>query len=112
MAENMKIKVSFSDLGHTNHSCKVIPYGSAMVASYLIKHFGHMVEVDIFKNPQEFIEYLERSVPKIVCFSNYIWNINLSCEFAKRIKKQSPDTITVFGGPNYPLSLEEQENLI
>ena len=104
----MKILVSFSDLAHEGQTTRVIPSGVAMVASYVLKNFKDKVEVNIFKYPEKFIEFLEQKTPKIACFSNYIWNINLSYEFARQIKKKSPDTIIIFGGPNYPTDKDEQ----
>ena len=40
--------------------------------------------------------------PKIVGFSNYIWNINYNRALASAIKKQWPETLIVFGGPEVP----------
>lgn len=105
----MKTIISFADLTHTRHACNAIPYGIALVASYASKNLGNKIEVDLFKYPTDFIEYLEKTIPKIACFSNYIWNMNLSYEFARQIKKKSADSIIIFGGPNYPIETEEQK---
>ena len=105
----MKVTVSFADLVHTGHSCNAIPYGISMVASYAHEYLGDKIEARIFKDPIDYIRYLEQELPKIACFSNYIWNLNLSYEFAKQIKIKSPETVIIFGGPNYPLDYEEQE---
>jgi len=107
-----QITISFSDLMHTGHSCKAIPYGIAMVAIYALKNIGKTIKVDLFKYPANFIEYLNQAAPGIACFSNYIWNINLSYEFARQIKRKSPNTITVFGGPNYPLEAKRQKEFL
>lgn len=107
-----QINISFADLTHTGHSCNAIPYGIALVASYALKNLGNKIEVDIFKYPNDLIEYLNRTTPKVACFSNFIWNINLSYEFAKQIKRKSPDTIIIFGGPNYPLETEQQKTFL
>ena len=79
-----------------------------MVAAYSLEKFGGKIDAEIFKCPMDYIDYLERETPRIACFSNYIWNLSLSYEIAARIKEQSPQTIIVFGGPNYPLDREEQ----
>lgn len=104
----MKNKISFSDLQHTNHPCNAFPLGIGLVASWAMKNIGDEIEVDVFRQPDDFSEYLDRGSPKIACFSNYIWNINLNYQFARRIKKLWPDMVIVFGGPNYPLDAEEQ----
>jgi hypothetical protein len=80
-----------------------------MVASYSLEKFSGEIDLEIFKHPTEYISYLEKEVPRIACFSNYIWNLNLSYEIARSIKRRSPGTVVVFGGPNYPLELKEQK---
>ena len=104
----MKTTISFCDLAHEGHSCNSVPLGVSMVASYSLAKFESGIEVEIFKHPLDYIAYLEKSTPDIACFSNYIWNLNLSYEIARTIKEESPGTIIVFGGPNYPLDEEEQ----
>lgn len=108
----MKTNISFSNLKHTDHACNAIAYGTATVASYAIKSLGDKINVDLFQFPQDFSGYLDRAIPQIACFSNYIWNLNISYEFAKRIKRESPESIIVFGGPNYPLDIKQQETFL
>ncbi|UCD54811.1 MAG: hypothetical protein JSV93_04635 [Candidatus Omnitrophota bacterium] len=107
-----KITISFASLVHTGHSCNAVPYGMAMVASYALKNLGDKIKVDLFSHPDSFIAYLGHSNVEIACFSNYIWNMRLSYEFAKRIKKKSPKSIIVFGGPNYPFDVERQKEFL
>src|SRR5437660_2881856 len=47
-------------------------------------------------------------MPDAIGFSNYIWNSRLSYKFAAAIKKYSPSTVIIFGGPNYPTVPAEQ----
>lgn len=108
----MKVAISFSDLVHTGHTCNTIPYGIAMVASFALKEFRNKIKADIFKYPNDFIDYMENGLPTVACFSNYVWNSNLSCAFARLIKAKSPGSIIVFGGPNYPLATREQEEFL
>ena len=49
-----------------------------------------------------------RRAPFLVGFSNYIWNIDLGYKTAQILKKKYPETIIVFGGPNYPDDREDQ----
>ncbi len=104
----MKTTVSFCDLTHEGHSCNAIPLGVSMVASYSLKKFSDEIDAEIFKYPTDYASYLERKTPRIACFSNYIWNLSLSYEIARTIKKKSPETIVIFGGPNYPLKPQRQ----
>lgn len=108
-----KIIVSFADLIHAGHSSvKAIPLGIALIASYALNKFGDRIKVSIFKSPDYFSEYLNKTIPRITCFSNYIWNINLNYEFARQIKLRSPDSIIVLGGPNYPIEKKGQESFL
>ena len=104
----MKTTISFCDLAHEGHSCNGIPLGISMVASYSLEKFKDKITAGIFKYPTEYIACLENEVPRIACFTNYIWNLNLSYEIAQTIKEKSPETIVVFGGPNYPLDEDGQ----
>ncbi|HUK60463.1 MAG TPA: cobalamin-dependent protein [Stellaceae bacterium] len=38
----------------------------------------------------------------IVGFSTYVWNGQISLEIARRLKRQQPDVLIVFGGPHVP----------
>ena len=105
----MKTTISFCDLAHEGHSCNSVPLGVSMVASYSLEKFASEINLEIFKYPVEYISYLEKEIPRIACFSNYIWNLNLSYEIARTIKGRSPGAVVVFGGPNYPLDQKEQE---
>jgi len=80
-----------------------------MVASYSLEKFAGKIDAEIFKHPKDYIAYLEKGFPRIACFSNYIWNLNLSYKIALSIKGRSPGAVVVFGGPNYPLEPQEQE---
>jgi radical SAM superfamily enzyme YgiQ (UPF0313 family) len=106
-----KINVYLADLSHTGQgvSANFFPLGVGYVASYLLKELADQVNVELFKYPEDLSRALSKNRPKIVAFSNYSWNLNLSYEYLKQIKLRSPETITVMGGPNYGLTQEEKE---
>ncbi|MEO5358371.1 MAG: cobalamin-dependent protein [Nitrospirae bacterium YQR-1] len=110
----MAIKISFADLTHTNNvvATNAIPLGVAMVASYAKKVLGDEIEIELFKYPDDFSSYLQDSPPDIACFSTFYWNVSLANAFARRIKAHRPDTITVFGGPNFPRQEDEQREFL
>jgi len=108
----MKYQISFSDITHRDHPCKSVPYGIAMVMSYAVKMLGNIIDAKIFKDILKLNSYLEKNKPNIVCFSNYIWNTNISYTIAKVIKTKLPDTIVVFGGPAYPIEEEKQREFL
>ena len=107
-----KTLIYLADLTHTGVviSSNVHPLGIGLIAAYLLKSFPDEIEIELFKYPQDLSAALERRVPQIMGFANYSWNLNLSYEYAKRIKQRYPETTIVFGGPNYGLEQEEAED--
>jgi radical SAM superfamily enzyme YgiQ (UPF0313 family) len=107
----MKTKESiyFADLTHTGTivSANFFPLAIGYVAANLLDKYSEQVEIELFKYPDDLSAALSRRVPRIIGFSNYSWNLNLSYEYIKRIKLKSPKTIVVMGGPNYGLTKEE-----
>jgi len=110
----MTTKISFADLSHTGQivAANTIPLGIAYVATYAKEKIEDDIDVEIFRYPEDLSNYLDKDIPQLACFSNFSWNIKLSHEYAKRIKKFSPKTITVFGGPNFPDKAEQQKEFL
>tara|TARA_Y100001936_G_scaffold149484_1_gene145863 strand:+ start:26011 stop:28140 length:2130 start_codon:yes stop_codon:yes gene_type:complete len=106
--------IGICDLTHTatgSYATNLMPYPIASIKSYLM-HFSEYkddFEVKIFKDPKKFIEWYLSNKPKIVGFSNYVWNKELSCELAREIKSKDSDTLIIFGGPNFPLDDPSRE---
>ena len=71
----------------------------AYIAAYAEHYLKDQIEGKLFRDPEKFFEYYVLERPQIVCFSNYIWNQNLSHEVARRIKALDPNCIVIFGGP-------------
>lgn len=110
----MTTKISFADLTHTGQvvAANTFPLGISYVAAYAAEHLGDEIDFQIFKYPHDFSEYLETNTPDIACFSAFSWNIRLGHAFARQIKKASPNTICVFGGPNFPSVKDEQAEFL
>ena len=108
------ISISFVDFSHTGKTIDTnyFPLGVAYVAAYAKKVFNESIDVEIYKYPKEFSVYLEKNIPQVACFSNFSWNFRLSYEYAKQIKLKYPNTITVFGGPNYGYCAQEQKEFL
>ena len=108
------IKVSFADLTHTGQiiATNTIPLGISYVAAYASEALGEEIDLEVFKYPDDFSRYLETNTPRIACFTAYLWNVRLGHEYARRIKEFSPNTITVFGGPNFPAARDEQQDFL
>ncbi|MBF0419570.1 MAG: cobalamin-dependent protein [Magnetococcales bacterium] len=110
----MTITLSFADLTHTGKTvdANFFPLGVALVASYAKARLGDAIHAELFKYPQSFSDYIEQKVPDVACFSNYSWNMNLQHNFAMRLKKHHPNIVTIFGGPNFPVDSDEQEEFL
>jgi len=106
-----KPKIFLADLTHTamGISSLTFPLGTAFVASYADAQLGGEYEFKLFKYPKETAEAILDETPKIVAFSNYSWNFEIGYRMAKWAKEKNPDVITVFGGPNFPVTDEERE---
>ena len=98
----MKEQIIFTDLTHTGRGISSItfPLGVSFVASNALK-FLEDVNIDIIKYPSDLQKKLDESIPRIIAFSTYAWNNNLSHDFALRTKQKYPEIINIFEGPNY-----------
>jgi radical SAM superfamily enzyme YgiQ (UPF0313 family) len=100
--------IFFADLNHEGHNIKTFPLAVGCVASYAIAALGSQISIDLFKSPNALADALIANPPRILGFSNYMWNFNLSYEMVQRLKMIHPETIVVMGGPNYPEDSERQ----
>lgn len=113
-----RTQIFLCDLTYTQQSISsdVMPAAIGCLAAYLKKHGSHNYDIRLFKYPEKLIEAIEHAQkdegrkPKIIGFSNYEWNCNLSLAFAKEVKSIFDDVIIVLGGPNFPSIEKEQIN--
>ena len=107
----MTIEISFADLSHTGKTvdANCFPLGSGYVAAYAQEYLGDEINTQLFKYPTDFADYLDKTIPRIACFANYSWNLNLNYEYARRLKERHPGIVIVFGGPNYPVEEDGDE---
>ncbi len=111
MAIDKNVRTWIADLTYTQQTIAsdVMPNAVGGIATYTEEHLANGNCIRVFKYPEKLAEALEsEGVPDIIGFSNYVWNGDLSYGFARAIKAKSPNTIIVFGGPNYPTTKEEQ----
>ncbi len=104
-----KPNIYFADLSHTGTivSANFFPLAIGYVAANLNAEFPGQFQIELFKYPKDLSSALSRQTPRILGFSNYSWNINISYEYVKQIKRRFPETVIVMGGPNYGLSQDE-----
>ena len=106
------MKVFLCDLTHTSQgiNSELIPYAIGCILSYFNLNGSCKADISLYKYPDKFAKDFAVEKPEVVGFANYMWNLDLSYSFAKEIKKVSPNTLIVFGGPNYPLEEERQKS--
>ena len=106
------LKIFLCDLTHTSQgiNAELIPYAIACIKSDYHARGKNLADISLHKYPERFAEEFILVRPQIVGFSNYMWNLDLSYTLAGAIKALAPDTLIVFGGPNYPLEGHRQED--
>jgi radical SAM superfamily enzyme YgiQ (UPF0313 family) len=110
------MRVFLADLGHNQLtlSSDVYPLGIANLAAYVQAHLQarEPVEIQLFREPQHLRDALDQGPPDVLGLSSYSWNHYLSLQFARYAKACRSDTLTLMGGPNYPLTAGEQETFV
>lgn len=112
---SLRPNIWLADLTYTQQtiSSDIMPAAVGCIATYTQKYLNGNADIRVFKFPEKLTEALERGPrPHILGFSNYAWNRDLSAEFARAVKACHPEIVTVMGGPNYPTTLEEQEDFV
>lgn len=106
--------IIFADLTHTAQgiSAPTFPLGISYVLSYAKHRFGTYFNFELFKFPNSLSKRLSQVSPMMLCFSNYSWNRSLSYKFASAVKREYPNCVTVFGGPNFPTNMQEKQNFM
>lgn len=108
--------VYLSDLTHTYQTVALntVPFSVAGLVSYAKAKLkdSQGFRFRIFKYPEKLITALLEAPPDILCFSNYVWNLDLGYSIAEQVKKDHPEVIVIFGGPNYPTDFSEQEKFL
>ena len=100
------MKIALCLLAHENSNGvlqnRYFPLSIGLIAEF-IKVNHKDVEIDLFKKPSEFTNYLKTNRPDIVMFGNYMWIEKLNTFYAKEVKKIKTNTLVVFGGPNFSI---------
>ena len=66
-------------------------------------------EFTINSRPVDVVESMLENSPKIIGLGVYIWNAGETLQVVKLIKKVSPETIVILGGPEVSYETEQQE---
>jgi hypothetical protein len=110
----MKKKIFIADLTHTARGihASTFPLGTAYVASFAQEALGEDFEIKLFKFPEELSQRIVDDHPVVLALSNYSWNLQLGYKLSCWAKKQYPDLIVVFGGPNFPIVASEKNRFL
>jgi radical SAM superfamily enzyme YgiQ (UPF0313 family) len=85
------------------------PLNIGFVASYCLSKYPNNVDIKLFKYIDKIEKAIEENPPDVLGLSNYAWNRRIGLEIFRIFKKNNPNGITVWGGPNFPLDLESQK---
>ena len=105
------IVIGLVQINNSFSNQQYLPYSTACLRAYVDKFSSnpdryHFLP-DIYKRqPISLIVENLRSAD-IVGFSTYVWNIEISKETARRLKKEDPHKVIVFGGPQVPDNAEK-----
>ena len=108
------LNIYLGDLTYTTISLASdsFPLNVGFVAAYCKEKFGKDVNIRLFKYIHELETAIKDNPPDILALSNYQWNFNLDLAFFHMVKKLSPKTITVMGGPNVSDTEKERRDFL
>ena len=115
MKNNRKpLKIYLGDLTYetVTISAESMPLNIGFVAAYCKKQFGDNVDLTLFKYIGDLEKAIKENPPDILALSNYVWNRNLSYEMFSIMSERNPDTLLVWGGPNFPIDLPSQRKFM
>ena len=84
------------------------PLGVAYVASYAKHVLRDNFEFRLFKFHDRLTQAITECSPHVLALSNYSWNLELGCKLSAWAKRQNPNLIVIFGGPNFPVESDEK----
>jgi radical SAM superfamily enzyme YgiQ (UPF0313 family) len=104
------MKVGLVHINNSFSGQNYLPYSVGILQAYAQKYLKN-------RDQYEFLLPIYRRIPveeathqlkdaDIAFFSTYVWNIRLSLEIAKSVKRLNPRVIVVFGGPQVPDRVE------
>jgi radical SAM superfamily enzyme YgiQ (UPF0313 family) len=109
-----QLKIYLGDLTYdtTSISTDSFPLNIGYIASYCIKKFGTKIDIKLFKYINELEDAILESPPDILGLSNYAWNHRIGLEMFRILHKKNPNSLKIFGGPNFPTDVESQEKFM
>lgn len=101
-----KITIGLVKIDNGNEESVFLPYSAGLLQAYYLVNGKNNANV-VFLEPVFLRCPVAEATEKLACanivfFSAYTWNFQISIAIAKKLKKKSPDTLIVFGGPEIP----------
>ena len=103
---NLEVRIGMVQINANFSGQEYLPLSGGMLWSFLRKHskFAEELKLEALfhkrENPEDLANKLSRC--KIVGFSLYVWNEQISFSVMKHLKNISPSTIIICGGPQVP----------
>jgi len=104
------MRILLCDLTHDTIALanEVFPLNIGFVGSYILKNHGDEVNIELCKFIPEAEDLIDNNFFDVIAFSNYPWNLEAGLELSRIAVKKNPDSIIIFGGPNFPYNEKEQ----
>ena len=110
------MRIFLADLGHNlvTATSDTYPLGVGNLAAYgqAYAKSKEPLTFEVFREPQELKAAMDRAMPDVLGLASYSWNHHLALSFADYAKAVNPNVLTLMGGPNFPLTVAEQDDWI
>ncbi len=110
-----KLNVVLGDMAYFNRysiNNYYVPLGAGYVATYLKQLFGKDINISIFRDPVQLIDYAKDNHVNIFGFSLYNWNTSLDKAVVKKIRRLYGDSVPIIlGGPSIDVDAQEQKRM-
>lgn len=110
------MRVYLADLGYNQLtiSSDTYPLGLANLKAYADAYadLAEPLDIKLFREPEDLKAALDEESPDVLGLSSYAWNHTLALHFAWYAKARAPHLVTLMGGPNFPLTTEEQQSFL
>lgn len=100
------LRVALVQINNSFSGQNYLPYAAGLLQAYVQKYARYperyTFELPIYSRVRvaDAVEQLRGA--DVVGFSTYVWNVRISLEIARRLKKLRPEVLIVFGGPHVP----------
>jgi radical SAM superfamily enzyme YgiQ (UPF0313 family) len=108
------VKILLADIVYERIATSPLVAPSAIggIATYALANSTHDLDIKIVQTIECFEDAIVTNNYDIVGFSYYSWNSRLSSILAEKLKFHQPNCIIIFGGPNLPIDVKLQEEVV